>query len=147
VAGLVLGPLLRYAGSTQATVWVETDAPCEVVVLDGRQRTFSVEGHHYALVVLRDLEEGSVRSIRSRGGVRSRVRRARASDLLAAPSAYTDSRSDIQLLQAVGHPYAVNPDRALKKAALTHGWPLLRFSSGRLPLAEAEAALLLDLDR
>ena len=61
MAGLVLGPLLRYAGSTQATVWVETDAPCEVVVLDGRQGTFSVEGHHYALVVLRDLEEGSVR--------------------------------------------------------------------------------------
>jgi hypothetical protein len=61
VVRLVLGPLLRYTGSTQATVWVETDAPCEVVVLDGRQRTFSVEGHHYALVVLRDLEEGSVR--------------------------------------------------------------------------------------
>ena len=61
MTGLVLGPLLRYAGSTQATVWVETDEPCEVVVLDERQRTFSVEGHHYALVVLRDLEEGSVR--------------------------------------------------------------------------------------
>jgi hypothetical protein len=59
--GLVLGPLLRYTGSTQATVWVETDAPCEVAVLDARQRTFCVEGHHYALVVLSDLDEGSVR--------------------------------------------------------------------------------------
>ncbi|MDX6563554.1 MAG: hypothetical protein QOD65_3368 [Gaiellales bacterium] len=59
--GLVLGPLLRYTGSTQATVWVETDAPCEVAVLDARERTFCVEGHHYALVVLRDLDEGSVR--------------------------------------------------------------------------------------
>lgn len=66
---------------------------------------------------------------------------------LAASSAYTDSRSDIQLLQTVGHPFAVNPDRALEKAALAHEWPVLRFSSGRLPLAEAEAALLLDLDR
>ena len=59
--GLVLGPLLRYTGSTQATVWVETDAACEVAVLDARQRTFCVEGHHYALVVLSDLDEGSVR--------------------------------------------------------------------------------------
>ncbi len=60
--GLVLGPLLRYTGSTQATVWVETDAPCEVAVLDARERTFCVEGHHYALVVLSDLDEGSVRT-------------------------------------------------------------------------------------
>jgi hypothetical protein len=61
MAHLVLGPLLRYTGSTQATVWVETDGPCEVAVLDARQRTFAVEGHHYALVVLDDLEEGAVR--------------------------------------------------------------------------------------
>jgi hypothetical protein len=58
---LILGPLLRYTGSTQATVWIETDAPCDVAVLDGRQRTFEVEGHHYALVVLDDLEQGAVR--------------------------------------------------------------------------------------
>ena len=62
MADLVLGPLLRYTGSTQATVWVETDAACEVAVLDARASTFCVEGHHYALVVLEDLEEGSVRA-------------------------------------------------------------------------------------
>ena len=61
MANLVLGPLLRYTGSTQATVWVETDAACEVAVLDARARTFCVEGHHYALVVLEGLEEGAVR--------------------------------------------------------------------------------------
>ncbi len=65
---------------------------------------------------------------------------------LADSSAYTDSRSDIELLQAVGHPFAVNPDRALRKAAAEHGWPVLRFTSSKLSLAEAEAALLLDLD-
>jgi len=27
---LILGPLLRWVGETQATVWVETDAPAEV---------------------------------------------------------------------------------------------------------------------
>jgi HAD superfamily hydrolase (TIGR01490 family) len=63
---------------------------------------------------------------------------------LGASSAYTDSRSDIELLETVGHPYAVNPDRALEKAARAHGWPVLRFASGRLTLAEAEASLLLD---
>ncbi len=61
MAHLVLGPLLRYTGSTQATVWVETDAPCEVAVLDARARSFCIEGHHYALVVLSDLEPGAVR--------------------------------------------------------------------------------------
>ena len=30
---LILGPLLRWVGETQATVWVETDAPAEVEVL------------------------------------------------------------------------------------------------------------------
>ncbi|MDX6621207.1 MAG: hypothetical protein QOK36_3593 [Gaiellales bacterium] len=58
---LILGPLLRYTGSTQATVWVETDGPCEVTVLDDDAQTFAVEGHHYALVVLSGLEEGAVR--------------------------------------------------------------------------------------
>src|SRR5215210_1799244 len=62
MAELLLGPLLRYTGSTQASVWVETDAACEVAVLGTRARTFCVEGHHYALVVLSDLEEGAVRS-------------------------------------------------------------------------------------
>lgn len=59
MANLVLGPLLRYAGETEATVWVETDAPCEVEVLGRRTRTFAVEGHHYALLCLDGLEPGS----------------------------------------------------------------------------------------
>jgi hypothetical protein len=60
MARLVLGPLLRYTGSTCATVWVEADARCEVAVLGHRARTFHVEGHHYALVVIDDLEPASV---------------------------------------------------------------------------------------
>ncbi len=59
IPGLVLGPLLRYTGSTTATVWVETDSACEVEVLDHRTRTFEVEGHHYALVVVDNLPPGS----------------------------------------------------------------------------------------
>jgi PhoD-like phosphatase len=79
---LVLGPLLRYVGETQATVWVETDTPAEVQVLGGhspggargqspggarghspgrvlgRAPTFQVERHHYALVLIEGLEPG-----------------------------------------------------------------------------------------
>ena len=33
---LLLGPLLRYVDETDALVWVETDAPCEVEVLGSR---------------------------------------------------------------------------------------------------------------
>src|SRR5919202_2494037 len=60
---LVLGPLLRYTGARDATVWVETGDACEVeVAVDGsshRSRTFRVEGHHYALVKITGLEPGS----------------------------------------------------------------------------------------
>ena len=61
MAQLILGPLLRYTGTTQATVWVETDTACEVTVLDAASATFCVEGHHFALVLIQDLEPGVVR--------------------------------------------------------------------------------------
>lgn len=56
MANLVLGPVLRYVDATEATVWVETDAPCEVEVLGHTARTFGVEGHHYALVLIGGLD-------------------------------------------------------------------------------------------
>src|SRR5690242_8557393 len=60
---LVLGPLLRHVGPTDATIWVETDASCEVEVRAGevtaRGRTFSVGGHHYAIIVVQGLPIGS----------------------------------------------------------------------------------------
>lgn len=48
--------MLRYVDRTEATVWVETDAACEVDVLGYTAPTFEVEGHHYALVHMTDLE-------------------------------------------------------------------------------------------
>ncbi|MGH3913066.1 MAG: HAD family hydrolase [Pseudonocardiaceae bacterium] len=42
--------------------------------------------------------------------------------------AYSDSISDLPLLEAVGHPTAVNPDRALRREAVARGWPVLAFS-------------------
>jgi hypothetical protein len=55
---LVLGPMLRYVGETEATVWVETGQECEVEVLGRRARTFAVAGRHYGLVVLDGLVPG-----------------------------------------------------------------------------------------
>src|SRR6478735_2274160 len=60
MASLILGPLLRYVGRTQATIWIETDGPCTVTAPGRATPTFEVEGHHYALVVLDDLPEGEV---------------------------------------------------------------------------------------
>lgn len=59
MARLVLGPLLRYVDDSTATIWVETDAPCEVTVLGASSRTFTVHGHHYALVDVTGLGPGS----------------------------------------------------------------------------------------
>jgi HAD superfamily hydrolase (TIGR01490 family) len=47
---------------------------------------------------------------------------------LADCFAYSDSVTDLPMLEAVGHPTAVNPDRALRKAATERGWPVLTFS-------------------
>jgi phosphodiesterase/alkaline phosphatase D-like protein len=56
---LLIGPLLRHVDSRSATVWVETDEPCTVAVAGAEARTFTVEGHHYALVVVEGLEPGT----------------------------------------------------------------------------------------
>jgi hypothetical protein len=59
MAHLILGPLLRHVGERDATVWIETDAPCEVEVLGHTERTFCVGGHHYALVCIDGLDPAS----------------------------------------------------------------------------------------
>ncbi len=46
---------------------------------------------------------------------------------LADCAAYSDSSTDLPLLQAVGHPHAVNPDRALRRVADSCGWPVHTF--------------------
>ncbi|WP_456299984.1 HAD family hydrolase [Solicola gregarius] len=47
---------------------------------------------------------------------------------LATSYAYSDSETDIPMLQAVGHAYAVNPDKVLRRAAETNGWSILEFA-------------------
>ncbi len=42
--------------------------------------------------------------------------------------AYSDSASDLPMLEAVGHPVAVNPDGKLGRIANNRGWPVVHFS-------------------
>ncbi len=47
---------------------------------------------------------------------------------LDASFAYSDSVTDIPMLEVVGHPHAVNPDRDLRRTAAERGWPVLVFT-------------------
>ena len=42
--------------------------------------------------------------------------------------AYSDSGTDVPMLEAVGNPFAVNPDKDLRKAAKERGWDILVFN-------------------
>ncbi|HAM03466.1 MAG TPA: HAD-IB family hydrolase [Acidimicrobiaceae bacterium] len=47
---------------------------------------------------------------------------------LEASYAYSDSYTDVPMLEAVGHPAAVNPDRVLARLARERGWEVLQFT-------------------
>jgi HAD superfamily hydrolase (TIGR01490 family) len=68
---------------------------------------------------------------------------------LARSYAYSDSVTDVAMLEAVGHPHAVNPDRDLRRLAKERGWPVLVFekpvalrSRVKLPPAKPTIAAL-----
>ncbi len=60
-----------------------------------------------------------------------RVRELAASRGYRLPDcyAYSDSVTDLPMLEAVGHPRAVNPDRALRRIARERQWPVLAWGS------------------
>ena len=47
---------------------------------------------------------------------------------LAKCYAYSDSQTDAPMLEAVGHPVAVNPDAELRRTATAKGWPIVDFA-------------------
>jgi phosphoserine phosphatase len=64
---------------------------------------------------------------------------------LAASYAYSDSVTDVPMLEAVGHPVAVNPDRALLRVAEARDWEIRRFVKpvrlrDRVPMPTAATA-------
>jgi hypothetical protein len=60
---------------------------------------------------------------------------------LAGSFAYTDSDTDLPMLEAVGNPVLVNPDKALRRLAEERGWQTETFQNpitlrSRLPQLE-----------
>ncbi len=64
------------------------------------------------------------------------VEAARLHDIdLAASYAYSDSATDLPMLEIVGHPVVVNPDRELARIARARQWEVRQFRNG-VPLRE-----------
>jgi HAD superfamily hydrolase (TIGR01490 family) len=64
--------------------------------------------------------------------------------ILADCYAYTDSITDLPMLDEVGHPTAVNPDAELRRVAADRGWPILDFARpvsmrSRVPIEKRQA--------
>jgi len=60
--------------------------------------------------------------------------------------AYSDSVTDLTMLEAVGHAHAVNPDKDLRRIAVERGWPVLVFTKpvelrSRVPFPPARQTL------
>jgi len=49
---------------------------------------------------------------------------------ISESKAYSDSFSDVPMLESVGNPVAVNPDRRLRRIAVERGWPVLNLKNG-----------------
>jgi HAD superfamily hydrolase (TIGR01490 family) len=65
---------------------------------------------------------------------------------LASSYAYSDSITDLPMLAEVGRPFAVNPDKDLRRAAKEREWPVLVFTKpvalrARVPLPPAKPTL------
>ena len=59
---------------------------------------------------------------------------------LAHCYAYSDSASDLPMMQIVGHPVAVNPDRPMEAVAHRRGWPVVEFNRQAKQIAKLSAA-------
>lgn len=118
----IVAPIARALGATHAMA-------TRMVVEDGRY-TGEIAFYCYG--------EGKVEAIRALA--------ASEGYALDHCYAYSDSITDIPMLEAVGHPTAVNPDRALRKEAIGREWPVLTFTKpvslrDRLPAAPSGAAV------
>lgn len=56
--------------------------------------------------------------------------------------AYSDSASDLPMLELVGHPVAVNPDRELERVARRRGWPIVVFAQRTKRVVGATGAVV-----
>lgn len=100
----IVAPIARALGATHAMA-------TRMVVEDGRY-TGEIAFYCYG--------EGKVQAIRELA--------AREGYPLEHCYAYSDSITDLPMLESVGHPSVVNPDRGLRREAMERGWPVISFS-------------------
>ncbi|WP_349691308.1 HAD-IB family hydrolase [Actinopolymorpha sp. B11F2] len=114
-------------------VWLVTAAPVEIAQLiadrlglTGALGTVaeSVDGLYTGRLV-GDLMHGSAKA----DAVRA-LAEEKGLDLSRC-SAYSDSANDVPMLSLVGTPYAINPDRRLRKHARARGWRIRDFRRAR----------------
>ena len=55
--------------------------------------------------------------------------------------AYSDSASDLPMMEMVGHPVAVNPDGPLERVAQQRGWPIVVFARRAKQVVKSTTAL------
>jgi HAD superfamily hydrolase (TIGR01490 family) len=111
----VVGPIGEMLGADRVVA-------TRMEIADGRY-TGGIEHYVYA--------EEKARAIRA-------LAELRGYDLDAC-YAYSDSVTDVPMLEAVGHPHAVNPDKELRRVAVAQDWPVLVFTKpvalrSRVPL-------------
>lgn len=58
---------------------------------------------------------------------------------LRLAKAYSDSASDLPMLEAVGRPVAANPNKRLRKAALARGWEIVDLARSPYPIEDPRA--------
>jgi HAD superfamily hydrolase (TIGR01490 family) len=110
-------PVYIVTASTQETA----DMVAHVVAFDGgvgaplEQRDGRYTGRLAGPMTYREGKVEAIRILAERDGLD-----------VEASWAYSDSESDLPMLRAVGHPVAVNPDRALARVAEAEGWEVIR---------------------
>jgi HAD superfamily hydrolase (TIGR01490 family) len=125
-------------------VWLVTAAPVEVGIVIAQRL-----GLTGAIGTVAEIADG-VYTGRLVGGLMHGPAKAEAVTDLAAKqgldltrcSAYSDSINDLPMLSVVGHPVAVNPDSALRRAAREQGWEIRDFRTGRKAAKVAVPAAL-----
>lgn len=100
----IVGPIARALGATHAMA-------TQMVVEDGR---YTGEVAFYCF------GEGKAHAVRELA--------EREGYALEHCYGYSDSITDVPMLEIVGHPAVVNPDRTLRREATARGWPALTFS-------------------
>ncbi|MFD2083021.1 HAD-superfamily subfamily IB hydrolase, TIGR01490 [Actinopolymorpha cephalotaxi] len=114
-------------------VWLVTAAPVEIAQLIADRLNLTgalgtvAETHDgkYTGRLVGDLMHGQAKA------EAVRILAAREDLDLSRCAAYSDSANDVPMLSLVGLPYAINPDRKLRRYARKHGWRIRDFRRAR----------------